>query len=242
MFEIGSSLQEQRERMGLELGRVAADMRMRTRQLAALENERFDALPARAYTRAFLREYAEYLGLDGQRFLDEYDARFPDVLEQPLVPARPSRPVRLKPYAIAAAGLTVLVLVGLLAWRSGGERTTTPTPATPPPPAQAASGAVPVPAAPQRPSLAKLVLSASFGRCWLEAHVGSREGRTIYSATLETGERARFVGHRLWIRLGAPWNLTATLNGKLVSLPERTANILVTPRGLTFMTTSQEGR
>jgi cytoskeleton protein RodZ len=71
--------------------------RTRASYLAALERERFDALPGRACARAFLREYAEHLGLDGQRLPDEYDTRFPDVEEPPLAPARLPQPLRLKP-------------------------------------------------------------------------------------------------------------------------------------------------
>jgi cytoskeletal protein RodZ len=183
VFEIGSQLREARERRGLGLDRVSADTRIRTSQLAALENERFDTLPARVYTRAFLREYAEYFGLDGQRFLDEYDARSPDVVQEPIVPARLPQRVRLKPYLIAAAGLTVLFLLGLLARHSGGEGISTPTATTPPSAPHAAPEAPPIPAASEPPSQTKLVMSASFGRCWLEVHAGSREGRTVYSGT-----------------------------------------------------------
>jgi transcriptional regulator with XRE-family HTH domain len=233
VFEIGRSLREARESRGLELGQVAAVTRIRTSYLAALENEHFEALPGRAYARAFLREYAEFLGLDGQSFLNEFDARCPDVEEQPIAPARLPQPIRLKPYVTTAAGIAAVLLLGLLAWRSGdGERTSTPRPTTLPRRPPAATHAVPAPTTPRPRPRAKLVLNA-LGRCWLEAHVGSREGRTVFSGILEAGERARFVGRRLWIRLGAPWNLTATLNGKPISLPDRIANVIVTPRGVT---------
>lgn len=232
MVEIGRSLQQARECQGLELAQVAAETRIRAGFLAALESERFDALPGRAYARAFLREYAEHLGLDGQRLLDEYDARLPDVEEPPLAPARLPQPLRLKPYAAAAAGLAALLLLGLLAWHSGGGDRTTAIPTTaPPPPPSPATGTVTAPAT-QKPSpRAKLVLRAS-GQCWLEVHLGSREGRTLNTGTLKEGERARFAARRLWIRLGAPWNLTATLNDKPASLPGTTANVLITPRGV----------
>jgi cytoskeleton protein RodZ len=231
VFEIGSSLREARERRGLELVQVAAETRIRASYLAALENERFDTLPGRVYARAFLREYAEQLGLDGQRFLDEYDARFPDLEQPPIVPARLPQPVRLRPYAAAAAGLAALLLLGLLAWHAGGDRTTGVPTTPPPPPPPPTTEAVTAPAPPKPPPQARLVLTAS-GRCWLEVHLGSRAGRTVYYRTLEAGERARFVAPRLWIRLGAPWNLTATLNGQPLSLPGTTTNVLVTPRGI----------
>jgi cytoskeleton protein RodZ len=240
VFEIGSSLREARESRGVELGQVAAATRIRTRYLAALENERFEALPGRAYARAFLREYAEFLGLDGQIFLDEFDVRCPDVEEQQIVPAPLPQPIRLKPYVTTAAGIAAVLLLVLLAWPSGdGERTSIPPSTTVPRRPPAATHPVPAPTTPRPRPRAKLVLNAR-GRCWVEAHVGSREGRTIFSGILDTGERARFVARRLWIRFGAPWNLTATLNGKPVALPDRIANVIVTPLGVTLEQTAPE--
>lgn len=235
MFEIGSSLREVRESKGLALGEVSAATLIKASYLVALENEHFDALPGRAYARAFLREYAEYLGLDGQTFLDEFDARYQEPAEPPIVPTRLPQPVRLRPYVTAAAGIAAVLLLGVLAWRSGnGERTITPPP--PPtvrhrPPAATHAAPTPTPTTPRPPPRARLVLNA-LGRCWLEAHVGSRDGRTVFSGTLEAGEHVRLEARRLWIRLGAPWNLTATLNGRPLSLPERIASIVVTPSGL----------
>lgn len=234
MFAIGRSLRDVRESNGLELGEVSAATRIRASYLAALENEHFDALPGRAYARAFLREYAEYLGLDGQTFLDEFDARYEELAEPPIVPVRLPQPVRLRPYVTAAAGIAAVLVLGALAWRSGDrERTISPPPL--PPPAvrhrpSAAAHTAPAPTAPRAPPRARLVLNA-LGRCWLEAHVGSRDGRTIFSGTLEAGEHLRFKAGRLWIRLGAPWNLTATLNGRPLSLPDRVASIVVTRSG-----------
>jgi hypothetical protein len=45
----------------------------------------------------------------------------------------------------------------------------------------------------------------------------------------------RLQAGRLWIRLGAPWNLTATLNGRPLSLPDRVASIVVTPSGVNLV-------
>jgi Helix-turn-helix domain len=241
VFEIGGSLREVRESKGLALGDVSAATLIKASYLAALENEYFDALPGRAYARAFLREYAEYLGLDGQTFVEEFDARYPELAEAPpIVPVRLPQPVRLRPYVTAAAVIAAVLLVGLLAGRSDdGERTTLqPPPPTVPsrPPAvpsrpPAVTHATPAPTTPRPRPRARLVLDA-LGRCWLEAHVGSREGRIIFRDTLETGGHVRFEAGRLWIRLGAPWNLIATLNGRPVALPDRIASIVVTPKGV----------
>jgi cytoskeleton protein RodZ len=70
MFEIGSSLRAARMRQGLELSEVERDTRIRAKYLGALEDDRFDVLPGPAYVKWFLRSYADYIGLDGQRLVD----------------------------------------------------------------------------------------------------------------------------------------------------------------------------
>jgi cytoskeleton protein RodZ len=75
VLEIGSSLREARIRRGVELAQVDAATHIRTRYLEALENDRFDLLPGEAYARGFLRTYADYLELQADLFVDEYNAR-----------------------------------------------------------------------------------------------------------------------------------------------------------------------
>ncbi len=62
---------------------------IRARYLEALEEERVDALPEGPYQRSFLREYAEYLGLDGDILVAEWIVRFPP--PAPELPSQPSR-------------------------------------------------------------------------------------------------------------------------------------------------------
>jgi len=76
MIEIGRTLQETRRQQKLELCEVEKATRIRVRQLEALEHEEFDLLPPGPYRRSFLREYAEFLGLDGDHYADEFDRRF----------------------------------------------------------------------------------------------------------------------------------------------------------------------
>lgn len=84
-----------------------------------------------------------------------------------------------------------------------------------------------------KPTPVTVLLSAGRGDCWLSAHLGSRAGPTLYEGLLRQGETLRLKGNPLWIRLGAPWNLDARLNGKpLRSLPATTGNVLITRTGL----------
>src|SRR5207248_10366800 len=75
MFELGASLRAARHKRGLELDAVQRELRIRKRYLEALEGDRFELLPGQVYARGFLREYAEFLGLDGSIYLDEDNPR-----------------------------------------------------------------------------------------------------------------------------------------------------------------------
>ncbi len=95
MFEIGPSLREARERRGLAYSQVEADTAIRSRYIRALEEEEFDILPGPTYTKGFLRSYAEYLGLDGELFVDEFNSRHHDPrreFDQPIASHPRSRP------------------------------------------------------------------------------------------------------------------------------------------------------
>ena len=76
MFEIGNSLHEARIRQGLEFPEVELATKIRVKYIRALEQEEFSLLPGETYVRGFLRTYADYLGLDGQLYVDEYVSRY----------------------------------------------------------------------------------------------------------------------------------------------------------------------
>ena len=121
MFEIGNSLREARVRQQIELGEAELSTKIRARYLRALEEESFDALPAQTYVKGFLRTYADYLGLDGQLYVDEFNSRFGDGEEprEPVVARRTSQVARQhrrlerRWIAFALAGIAALVVVVL---------------------------------------------------------------------------------------------------------------------------------
>ncbi len=236
MFEIGSSLREARMRQKLELADVERATRIRARYLMALEEERFDSFPGTAYAKGFLRTYADHLGLDAQRFVDEYNSRFAQEEELQSAPAvrvrrrRTWRDLRL-------AAIPIAVLLALVGWqlsRTGGHHPS----AQAPPATETTTAAERTPTTITRaleptPTVAKIRLVAARGPCWIDVHLGSRTGRAIYIGTLQPGQPVRFVAQRLWIRMGAPWNLDAQLNGKTVQLARTVGNVLVTGTNLT---------
>ncbi len=76
VFEIGNSLREARSRRQIELPQAELATKIRVKYLRALEEERFETLPSQTYVKGFLRTYADYLGLDGQLYVDEFNSRY----------------------------------------------------------------------------------------------------------------------------------------------------------------------
>ncbi|MHB8870033.1 MAG: helix-turn-helix domain-containing protein [Thermoleophilia bacterium] len=72
MFEIGDTLREARIRQDLTLKDAEDALKIRGKYLQALEQDDFEVLPGATFVRAFLRTYAEYLGLDSDVLVAEY--------------------------------------------------------------------------------------------------------------------------------------------------------------------------
>ena len=236
MFEIGSSLREARLRRGLTLADAESKTKIRVKYLAALEDERFDVLPGDAYAKGFLHTYAEFLGLRGSLYVDEFNERFGASEEPDLPPPRRPRGggvARLLDRRIVIATAVVAAIAGLV-WLGSREPGDAPELAAGPPPSPRPETAAPPPPPPARPRRpATLVLRAARGDCWLSVRVGSQDGKLVYEQTLAHGRRVVFgVKRPLWIRLGAPANLVASVAGKPVQLPALTADVVVTAAGV----------
>ena len=228
MFDIGSSLREARLRQELDFPELEARTKIRPKYLRALEDERFDILPAPTYVKGFLRSYAEALGLDGQPFVDEYSSRFAIGDDEVVVRARraPAAPRRDRTVresrmaVLALLGIAVLTALVIAAWRFGG-------PENEPVHGLPAQGQTPA-TAPSRPAAGRvnLVVRAVRGGSWMEVRSGSVSGRLLYSGTLERGQQKPFQGRRLQLALAEPENVVVRVNGNRVELPAGTAFVV----------------
>ncbi len=72
MATFGETLRQARAHKNVTLREAEADTRINRHHLAALEDENFDALPPKIYSRGIVRKYADYLGLDAGKVLDMY--------------------------------------------------------------------------------------------------------------------------------------------------------------------------
>jgi cytoskeleton protein RodZ len=66
MTSIGATLRSERLRRNLDLRQISEELKISSRFLEAIEAEHFDKLPGGIFTRAFVRQYAQLLGLDAE--------------------------------------------------------------------------------------------------------------------------------------------------------------------------------
>ena len=237
MFEIGNSLREARLRQGLDFPEIEQATKIRSKYLRSLEEEQFEVLPAQTYVKGFLRSYADYLGLDGQLYVDEFNSRYVrgelEEEEQPFRPTGGSLGGRSSSFQGKAVMLTVAVIAGLTVFVFAAfERGANPTSDivlnnNPPPPAKS-----------RHKPMARLAVSGVGGGAYVAIYRGSRTSKPIYQGTLEGGRRHTFLGRHLWIYVFAPANLRLRLNGKARVVPGRGQGsrrwLEVTPRRISL--------
>ncbi|MGH9452701.1 MAG: RodZ domain-containing protein [Terriglobia bacterium] len=77
MGSFGENLRREREMRGVTLKEISDSTKISIRFLECLEGEEFSKLPGGIFTRSFIRCYANYLGLDAEQVLAEYQLVFP---------------------------------------------------------------------------------------------------------------------------------------------------------------------
>jgi cytoskeletal protein RodZ len=249
MFEIGSALREARERKGLSFPQVEEDTKIRARYIRALEEEAFGILPGTTYAKGFLRAYADYLGLDGHLFIDEFNSRYHDPRnddEQSIYPKSNSRPRSRQRretniVLIVLAGIVAVASLVFLGFNSAGPPSVQLPP--PPPTTSGSSGSTPSSDSNSHtgttdkathttaPARYRIEITAANGDSWLSAHLGSAggppavttHGTDLSQYLLQQGQVATIVAKGpVAIALGAPGSVTVTIAGHDEQLPAGT--------------------
>src|SRR5687767_8763626 len=72
MASFGETLRRERELRGIGLREMADATKISVRFFQALEEDRVEVLPGGLFPRAFVRQYAAFLGLDAERTVAEF--------------------------------------------------------------------------------------------------------------------------------------------------------------------------
>jgi cytoskeletal protein RodZ len=226
LSSFGETLRRERELRGIDLREVAEATKISVRFLQALENGRLDILPGGIFPRAFVRQYAAYLGLDPERTVAEFMYSQTGTASEPMpaVPgAAPVRRTRPLPVGLALAALALLLL-GLVAWR----QMRTAASASPP---VAAAAAAPTAAAtsfpsdrvfpPPAPVSGPAVVAPTEGlvlditarqECWVAVQA---DGVRVIDRVLARGETQTLNAHReIVLSVGNAGGIAFRINGR----------------------------
>lgn len=124
---LGSKLQSLREEKGISLEEVAQITKIKISSLMAIENNDYENLPSSIYTKSFIKNYANFLGLDGSACVKEYLASIPTPkakdkifsIQQPITYQRRAdhrTRTRKLPVIIVTVIILALVAGGLYFW------------------------------------------------------------------------------------------------------------------------------
>ncbi|MBV9120541.1 MAG: DUF4115 domain-containing protein [Chloroflexi bacterium] len=223
-------LRAAREEKGVSLAQAEAATMIRQAYLEALEDDNHAQLPGAVYTKGFLRNYAQYLGLDPNHVLSVYHREYPD-RSQPVI-----APTAIKPHGtnqlVTGGTIASLVLVVVLALFSvyvyrqvqafreaapSASAADVPTP-TPIPPTVTALASAPqatvtvaLPTSTPIPAAAELTAKVTQD-AWMQVQV---DGRPAFEGTLKAGQSETWKGNEdvyLWV--GNAGGVSVVFNGK----------------------------
>lgn len=260
MFEIGTTLRDARVRRDISLQQAEDDTKIRVKYIQAMENEDFDVLPAGTYVKGFLRTYAEYLDLDAQLLIDEFNDRFGTGEHREHV-IHPTRAVKAEAapktrrkhqtnyILVAILAVVIIAVLAYLGWGNSSSQsptfvTTTETEASTQTTATAPAETTPRPAVTptqtQPATLQNIIFSATTDDVWIELHKTSADGEIVWQDTLLAGEsqtleQKDFPGQTmLWLKLGRIEGLKVSVNGQPQKLGENVSDIyVITASGMT---------
>lgn len=220
-LSVGEILRRTRKHYGLTTDDIEKNIRIRKSLVEAIESGDIDALPARSYAIGFVRSYADYLQLDGEKLVTLYKQRdlcdkTGPVLNFPEAPPEKRLP-SMKVLVGSAAAIVLLAVTGIV-MTSQDRSIVTSVPEvsaslSDPALVEPAAG---TPKAPPVTSAAKtdkgIILNVKE-QGWVEIQTSG--GEKLVSKMLQAGDRY-FLPERsdLFISLGNAGGVDLTVNGQ----------------------------
>ncbi len=202
MPSIGAILRKARDERGQTLEQCADILKIRRVYLEAIENNNWDDLPDLVYVTGFIRSYANYLGLDGERVITQLKSTHRGMnrkaeLDMPKPMYDVSSPNKKIIFGAAAALLLIYIGWSFLSPRPVREAVT-PPPAdivaetAPAVPAAAPAIIVPTPAVAIPPATSEQIVIRVIADSWVQ--IRGDNGQVVLSRVLRTGESYQIPG------------------------------------------------
>jgi len=240
---VGEKLAAERRKQSRTLLEVEVATNIMRRLLELLEEGRYSDLPSPAYVRGYIQNYAQYLGLDAEPLLREFDLdikaakvhvpRLDELPERPAVSRRDQvHHVSPKAWGIVVVAILAIALVVWVASAIlGGDTaplpippaTTTPTVEPTATPGVTTETIVPEstsgpPITGELPQSFRLHVSVNEGQAsWVRVTV---DGLVAYEGTLAGGQEKEWTVHEsATVRAGKPDAVVVLKDGEAVVMP-----------------------
>ena len=247
MATFGENLRRERELRGVSLHEIAEATKISVRLLQAIEQDRIEILPDGIFRRAFVRQYAKYVGLDADRIVAEFLYTQGNETE--------AGPTKVRRFVIPPGTLPIAAGLSLLVWLAfpwnGAWRRDEPAPsaasmpvsiphehvyppaATPEPIPVAATEGGPSVSVQSKDSGLVLTLSAKQD-CWVSV---SADGAPVLDRVLSAGETQTLEAHgEIVLSVGNAGGLSFRVNDRpgvpLGKSGEVKKNIVITRQNL----------
>lgn len=233
---IGQKLSEKRRELGKTIKEVELVLKIRSGYLEALENDEFDKIPSLTYARAFLSDYASFLGLDTDKILQEFDALY--LSRQDVENAKSSKPVFPD---WAGTFFAFLFLVTLFFWGLYYVFSYIKTETTTKKPQTETKTIIPSPSLPAEssPPLKKTTLTeqptATIPRkvtvkvritgkaSWIKVIV---DGEKVFEGMMRQGDEDKWEGEEIRLRVGNASSTEVMVDGKIIDLGRTSTGIV----------------
>lgn len=113
MERFGEILKTTREEQGIDINQVERETTISKEYIEALENEDVSAFPGEPYLVGFLRNYAEYLGLDSKYLISLYRGKMIQEAPVPESLLKPEKTAFIKPLVISLVSVVVVAAVAV---------------------------------------------------------------------------------------------------------------------------------
>lgn len=230
LTELGNQLYQIRCQQGISLAEVARKTCIRATLLKAIEQGKLDALPEAIYVQGFIKQFAEVLGLDGDKFARTFPCNQEDSLPKsnwwhlPFIQLRPVHLYLLYIVMVVAAVSSLSHLVQRSTIQASNESLNIPTQPVPNSSPTVEEVTLPgnqipvvaqnavVSSSKQEDTLVKPVVVgiALRDRSWVKITI---DGKTQFEGVLEDGEKRIWKADKeLTIRAGNAGGVLVTFN------------------------------
>jgi len=241
METVGERLRAEREKNGLSIKDVEMAISIRALYINAIEEGNYTIVPGEVYLKGFIRNYANYLGLDGQEMVASYrlaqQPLTPEVVEtsvepEPTVPRKHS--TNNNSGKLLIISLLVVCVAGVAWWAFASqsptkeplstkqqEKVPAPVP-TAPIATQSATPTVPASPAQSKP----VVVIANYSQpCWTSVVA---DGKTIYEGTPKSGDTITWQAEKnITVTAGNAGGIDITYNGQATTKMGQQGEVLV---------------